>query len=276
VANLWVVLMAFLKSLFRGDSSKPKLRWYQYSLRTLFVFMTLCAVACSWLAVKMRQAKKQQEAVEAIQKVGGSVTYDYVYAGKPNPQPPPWLRELFSDDFFATVACVDFDNTQVTDAGLEKLKGLTQLQALFLENTQVTDAGLESLKGLTQLKLLSLDNTQVTDAGLENLKGLTQFQALALDNTQVTDAGLENLKGLTQLDGLSLDNTQVTDAGLENLKGLTQLVLLSLNNTQVTDAGLEKLKGLTQLLDLSLDNTQVTDEGVSKLQQALLKCKISR
>jgi len=29
------------------------LRWYQFSLRTLLVFVTLCAMACSWLGVKI-------------------------------------------------------------------------------------------------------------------------------------------------------------------------------------------------------------------------------
>ena len=32
------------------------------------------------------------------------------------------------------------------------MKGLTQLQTLGLTSTQVTDAGLEQLKGLTQLQ----------------------------------------------------------------------------------------------------------------------------
>ena len=37
----------------------------------------------------------------------------------------------------------------------------------------MTDAGLEHLKGLTQLQRLACGDTQVTDAGLEHLKGLT-------------------------------------------------------------------------------------------------------
>ena len=52
----------------RMESTEPqpaappfKLRWYQYSLRSLFVFMTLCAVACSWFAVKKRQADEQRD-----------------------------------------------------------------------------------------------------------------------------------------------------------------------------------------------------------------------
>ena len=45
---------------------------------------------------------------------------------------------------------------------------------------EVTDAGLEHLKGLTSLQILVARQTQVTDAGLEHLKGLTSLQGLDL------------------------------------------------------------------------------------------------
>ena len=64
-----------------------------------------------------------------------------------------------------------FTATQVTDAGLELVKGMTSLDMLSLSSPQVTDAGLEHLKRLTNLRFLSLNDTQVTDAGLEHLKG---------------------------------------------------------------------------------------------------------
>jgi hypothetical protein len=47
-------------------SSKSPRRWFQYSLRTLLIFVTLFAVACSWFAVKLGQARRQREAVEAL------------------------------------------------------------------------------------------------------------------------------------------------------------------------------------------------------------------
>ena len=47
-------------------------------------------------------------------------------------------------------------NTKVTDAGLEHLKGLTDLQTLELLHTKVTDAGLEHLEGLTRLRRAGL------------------------------------------------------------------------------------------------------------------------
>jgi hypothetical protein len=231
-----------------NDTRKPRLRWYQFTLRSLFIVMFLACIGMSWVSVKMQRARRQREAVDAIEKVGGAVFYDYEFdsAGVPTPgvepSSPKWLRSVLGDDFFANVVSVVLDSTEVTDAGLEHLWGLTQLHTLSLHSTHVTDAGLKHLKGLPQLRQLWLNNTQVTDVGLEYLTGLTQLQQLVLSDTQMTDAGLEHLTGLTQLQNVSLGNTQVTDAGLEHLKGLTRLRYLSLDSTQVTDAGVKRLK----------------------------------
>lgn len=64
----------------------------------------------------------------------------------------------------------------------------------LIRSTKVIDAGLEHLKGLTQLQMLTLDGTQVTDAGLEHLKGLVQLQMLDLRDTRVTDEGVKRLQ----------------------------------------------------------------------------------
>jgi hypothetical protein len=53
------------------------------------------------------------------------------------------------------------------------------LQELNLAETQVTDAGLKHLKGLTALQGLDLSRTKVTDAGVEALKK-------SLPNVEVT------------------------------------------------------------------------------------------
>jgi hypothetical protein len=36
----------------------PKLRWYQFSLRSLFIFVTLCSVACSWFIIPTARARR--------------------------------------------------------------------------------------------------------------------------------------------------------------------------------------------------------------------------
>ena len=45
-----------------------------------------------------------------------------------------------------SVIMVDLGNTQVTDAGLVHLRGLTRVKSLNLHNTQVTDEGVKKLQ----------------------------------------------------------------------------------------------------------------------------------
>ena len=226
------------------DAPKPKLRWFQFSLRTLLVFVTLCAVPCSWLGVKMQKARQQRKAARAIEELGGEV-------GWSEPSGPAWLRSLLGDDVFRHVDSVDAFVSDVDDAALENLKALNQVEYLGLVVSPVTDAGLEHLKGLNRLQTL-----------------------IILEDTDITDAGLAHLKTLTQLEYLCLYATKVTDAGLENLTALKKLQRLDLGRTKVTDVGLEKLTGLDKLQRLNLGGTKVTDAGVKKLQQALPNCTV--
>ncbi len=170
---------------------KCKRRWFQFSLRSLLIFVTLVGCGLGWLGFKVRAASRQQANVAAIVKLGGSVEYDYDNDAQgnrvPNPTPPgpKWLRGLLGDDFFRDVTGCDLTDKPVTDAELKHVANFAKLKWLFLDGTQVTDAGLEQLEGLTELTELSLVRTQITEAGLEHLKGLTQLEELHLYGTQV-------------------------------------------------------------------------------------------
>ena len=254
---------------------KPIRRWFQFSLRTLLIFVTLCAIPCSWLAVKIRQARRERETAEAIKELvgaGGGVEWS-------KPSVPAWLRSLVGEDVFVHIHKVFLSGPQVTDVQLDYLNGLSQLEDLSIWGTQITDTGLEHLHRLSQLRHLEIvyfhsQDSKITNAGLGRLGGLNQLQELRLINSQATDAGLENLKGLSQLTDLNISGIQITDGQLPHLSGLTQVRELTLFATPLTDAGLEHLTGLKQLRRLYLNGSQVTDEGVRKLQQTLPNCKI--
>ena len=74
---------------------------------------------------------------------------------------------------------------------------MTQLRQLSLNLTQVTDAGVEHLKGLTQLAQLDLGGTRMTDLGLlyylSPLKQLRQLD-LVRGGTLSTQVGADVLK----------------------------------------------------------------------------------
>jgi hypothetical protein len=227
--------------LTRRRTTQSELRWYQYSLRSLLVLVTLCALPCSWLGIKVQQAKRQHGAVRAIEELGGAVSYDGLMVTGESPG-PGWLGKMLGKDFFATAGGVRLDKAEVTDAELESLRELSQLHWLSLEHTNVTDAGLVNLKGLTKLQMLVLSHTKITDAGLEHLRGLSKLETLSLEDTEVTDAGLVSIEGLTNLHFLDLNNTHVTDAGIKHLTGLTNLTLLLIKGPNVTDAAIQDLQ----------------------------------
>ena len=156
--------------------SKPRRRWFQFSLRTLLIVVTLAGCGFGWLGKNVWEARRQQADVAAIEKSGGHVIYDYQIdsQGKhaPNAVPPgpAWLHALLGDDCFRRVREVHILTGHASDADLGHLAGLKTLERLSVCGPKVTDAGLEHLRGLTQLKECDVTYTSVTDAGAAKLR----------------------------------------------------------------------------------------------------------
>jgi len=186
------------------------------------VLVITVAIPCCWLAVKMRQAEKQTKAVEAIEKAGGWVFYDYQMdhsaPWKESPS-PGWLAKVVGADFLSDVGAVHLMYCVIGDDMLDNhLKGLTRLEGLNLAHTQITDDALSHVKGMTTLEELNLTDTQITDDALSHLKGLTRLKLLGLPHMPVTDAGLAHLKQLENLERLSLRDIDVSEEGIEELR----------------------------------------------------------
>ena len=262
-----------------ADPSPPRVRrrWYQFSLRTLLIFVTIVGCGLGWFGIKVQQAIKQKAAVDVILKSGGMVAYDYqldesgtIWQDK-EPSGPPWLRSLLKADLFANVIYADVE----TNEELTLLQDLPQLNWLFV-GRNVTDVGWEHLRQLGQLKRLVFARSQISDDSLKNLRELSQLTTLKFLDIPITDAGLIHVNTLSRLQSLDLSYTAVTDAGLVQFTGLGQLENLSLQGTQITDAGLEHLLGMNKLCQLDLRYTKVTDEGIRKVRESLPNCIIIR
>ncbi len=203
------------------DKPKPRRRWWQYSLRTFFVLLT---VFCVWFGWQVRRAAQQRHAVEAIH---GSVIYDAPYGGGLHEQ-------LLGFDFFHDVVRVDIYDPRSND--LTPLAQLSGLKTLNLFGVRIND--LRPLAGLTRLETLDLRRTPIVD--VRSLAGLSSLQILYLDDTKVRD-----LRPLAELSirELQLSGTPVSD--VSPLARLTSLRGLDLASTQVRDVNpLAKLKRL--------------------------------
>ncbi len=153
----------------------------------------LCLGPGGYVAYEQQKARRQREAVETLQKLGGDIDFGSDETGF---RRSPGMRWLLGDERFGAVQRVDLRTCpRITDADLSLLKLLPQLQTLDITDQRVTDAGIEQLAGLANLQRLSLDDAQVTDAGLMRLAGLTNLQRLWLDSPRVTERGIQKLQG---------------------------------------------------------------------------------
>ena len=150
--------------------------------------------------------------------------------------------------------------------GQSNAEGLLNLEGLSLFDVPITDAELGLITEWRNLRTLTLRQAPITDAGLAHLQALTKLEELNLQGTAISGAGLKHIETLTNLTELLLADTQVTSGGLAHLKGLTKLELLDLSGTRITDEGLVHLKQFQNLQRLDLSDTQVTDAGLVHLE----------
>ena len=198
-------------------------RWrFQFRLRTLMLAVAVCAVACSWFAVRKDRAARQLAATKALgDRVW--VVYDYeldadgLRTEGAQPPGPAWLRNLLGGDFFADVEAV-WGTSGFDDDDMAHLKGFPRLRYLNVFNSRVTEAGIVHLKSLPELENLSLGGTRITDAGLVHLQQLRKLEGLGLYSTGVTDEGLAHLHDLAGLKRLGLFSTKVTPQGIQRLE----------------------------------------------------------
>lgn len=193
---------------------------------------------------------------------------------------------------------LDLSFTYVSDAGIERLQKLPQLEELTLDATEaITDAAVSYLRANKSLKKLVLRGTDITDVGMPYIATLTGLKSLNLAHTMVGDVGLESLPALSQLEELDLGGTRITGINLNFLKLLPKLKKLSFNGIQrrnagacwtplITDLDLDTISLLSGLEDLNLGvgvslgksgvavgagnchvtgGIQLTDLGVAKL-----------
>jgi hypothetical protein len=263
------------------SKAKPTRRWCQFSLRSLLL-VTL--VICAWLGRHCHNARRQQDSVAAIARLGGWVYYDYQLAnGRIDPKAESWvpgsLRSALGVDFFHSVVEMNMvysregdraDASQRrSDEAISHLKGLPHLEGLYLCDIQVTDEGLKEVGRLRRLERLYMwDARRVSDAGIAHLKNLKTLRQVHCSDSRIGDESLRVLGRLPRLEKLSLQGNNLTDEGLAHLKGLSQLKRLTvgLGKTKITDAGLAHLANLKNLQQLGLQRTDVTSDGLKHLE----------
>jgi len=88
---------------------------------------------------------------------------------------------------------IQLDGKEPGDELLAKLvphlKQINQITCLRLQNTRVTDAGLEPLRGMSNIFSINLEGPSISDRGLDSLKTISSLRYVILTGTRVTDDG---------------------------------------------------------------------------------------
>jgi Leucine-rich repeat (LRR) protein len=256
-------------------TTRPKRRSLTISLR---LFLVLVLVAGTWMAWKANRTRAQRRAIEAVERAGGVVGFDYEFRGgeyiqDAKPWEAAWLRRMLGDDFFHDVVYVGYsDADSRVNSAMSSVEQFDRLEELDYFNSKLEDAGLSHVRNLKGLKVLILNGTRVTNRGLMHLRSLENLEELRLCTTDthgnhvaLDEEGVENILGLTKLKKLSMFNSGANDRTIRHISRLRSLEELDLALSNISDDGLEHLVGLTRLRKLELGCSHFTDRGMATL-----------
>ena len=177
------------------------------------------------------------------------------------------LNELVS------VQRVNFAGTDITDAGLMKLRNLPNLNTLLLESTNVNGAFISSLSHPEKMHFLKFGDNPLSIKYISDLPRLRNLTRLELCHCKLTNKTLQYVGQMTSVNALLLyKNPQITDDGIKYLKPMNHLHSLYLQDANVTVEGLGELK-LLPLEVLKVSGSPGTQD-IRKLQKIFPATKI--
>jgi len=131
---------------------------------------------------------------------------------------PGSLRYASQEDTSLTFSTVSYRKS-FTEADLDILSEIAgDISELDLSSTMITDVGVAKLKGFTNLKNLKLNETKVTDEALNAVAAMPSLEKLNLYGTMVSDSGLQKLYNHPALQKVYLWNSKATEAGAKALQ----------------------------------------------------------
>jgi hypothetical protein len=208
------------------------------------------------------------------------------------------ISTKFNDEWMPSIAKLTnlktlrfTNNGKLTDAGMEELAGLKNLEQFSFVGTQITGKAYAKFSGFTKLVKVSHRGSSIDDAGLMELcDHLPNLESISLAHAKFTDAGAIHFEKLTKLRGLEIGAHNATPKTLLHLaklpleylqlgegfessecvaliKGIPTLTRVTFTNAKaLTDADLQVLAAMPKLESLELSGVELTDERVEKLK----------
>lgn len=196
-----------------------------------------------------------------------------------------------NDDGFDALASLEhleelhIGGDKMTGLALPSLRLLPSLKRLDVNGSQrtdsgrwglmLTDANVESIGALTQLESLNIGGASVSDVGMKAIASLASLKSLDLSRMDITAQGLEPVTKMTKLERLNLwQCARIDDKAVQHLLKMTGLEILDLGDTNVTDKLLNDLAGMKSLKLLLVGGTKITPGRVEQFRKARPDCRI--
>lgn len=271
-------------------ASKQRRTWRRFSLRS-FLFVT--TIVCIWMGVVLNRVLHQKRAADAIEAVGGQITYDWQIrpeeSDSTEPMVPPglsWLRERLGPDWFDNIEFVFLDDSDDSRDSRFATIGphLLELKSLRAINLRGDQRELEDYKMLGQFSQLEkLWLNQKTEYTPEQIRLLPKnLRELHIDGLMSPDAfrALAKLPKLTVFELVCrINGTMVTgadktkwpgDEDAEALSTISQLKSVELYHTHFTNNAMARLCEMKNLESIKIGSSEMTGEAlvyVSRLKK---------
>jgi len=178
---------------------EPARPWWQFSLRTMFIMVTLLVIGLAWFIQLRERVQMRHRAVEAIEAAGGFVRYEGDH-GQYGSDESEGLTLQFAlllgdENTFRNVVTVTWyalnKNGHFGDEHMWVFDYLTETKFVDLDGAAVTNAGLRHLSSLTRLTELGFRGTPLNEEGLQTIEGLKEtLRTISID--QATPKALQD------------------------------------------------------------------------------------
>lgn len=182
---------------------------------------------------------------------------------------------------------------KATDAGLENLAGLKNLEGFTFRGSPIKGHAFAKFQGWTKLTKIRFHSNQLDDEGLGYVCArFPNLESLNLIHSQgITDASADHLLKLPKLKSIQVNGPKITAAFLKNLprlplehaliehgaltpapeaiatlRSIPTLRRLSIGGKSLTDDDLAALARMTQLEELAFENLELPEARLSQLK----------
>ena len=266
----------------------PRLRRFQFSLRTALLLMLLASILFAGFAWRRNRAERQRKIVAELRELGANVDHEIVSLFEPpdgnNLVPDDeffvaaLIRRTLGDDFVSGVRRVMYVPSVYIDPRpvppeerrrvVALVKQLPRLKFLALY-ADVSSQDLAEFPFLETVEFLMISPRRGTwtDVDLVLFEKCRQLESLSLADQPINGEGLHHLRNCKNLRTLLLCRTHVDDTALVHLTAMTKLETLILSETRVTDTGIAKAQLPQSLQSITLSHTAVGDAALESFQQ---------